>query len=479
MLKVLDLLNMLQERSIAMIKSSLYLSLSLFLLIASLFTGVGIAQAMDMAAAQAKGYGIAVTTPDGKAPLDEGWNTITPEWFYTSSTDQILYFRASGTTYSFSKFVNQVAVANCISAGRTLYMKVESGYISAGGCLPTGGGGGTAPTVTTTAATSITESSATSGGNVTSQGSAEVTARGVCWSTTANPTTSSSKTTDGTGTGAFTSAITGLTASTAYYARAYATNSAGTAYGTQITFTTSGGGGDPPILYTKNAWPSCVNGSPCNPQYATFARSGGNVTSAGSSTVTARGVCWSTTANPTTRGSKTTDGTGAGEFTSAITGLTASTTYYVRAYATNSAGTAYGQSETITTSRFNKNNDGTLTDLQTGLIWLDPTENSRGCFNQKNWAGALLYPAEEVHSGACDLSDGSTLGQWRLPSKDELQIFAQGYPPRFNETFYFWSSTESADRSDEAWNVGLHNGGGVAVINKGSELYVYSVRSGQ
>ncbi len=98
---------------------------------------------------------------------------------------------------------------------------------------------GTTPTVTTTAASNVTASTATSGGNVTSEGGASVTAKGVCWSTSANPTTSDSKTTDGSGTGSFTSSITGLSAGTTYHVRAYATNSAGTAYGSDVSFTTS------------------------------------------------------------------------------------------------------------------------------------------------------------------------------------------------------------------------------------------------
>ena len=96
----------------------------------------------------------------------------------------------------------------------------------------------TAPTVTTIAISDIDKTTATSGGNVTADGGATVTARGVCWSTSQNPTVSDSHTTDGTGTGSFTSNMTGLTASTTYYVRAYATNSAGTAYGEQVSFTT-------------------------------------------------------------------------------------------------------------------------------------------------------------------------------------------------------------------------------------------------
>ncbi len=201
------------------------------------------------------------------------------------------------------------------------------------------GGSASLPTITTTSVTGITQTTASSGGNVTSDGGASVTARGVCWSTSSNPTTANSKTTDGSGTGSFTSAITGLSANTTYHVRAYATNSVGTGYGSDIQFTTSS---SPvvPVLTTTN-----VTGIT-----QTTASSGGNVTSDGGASVTARGVCWSTSSNPTTANSKTTDGSGTGSFTSSITGLTANTTYHVRAYATNSVGTGYGNDVQFTTS---------------------------------------------------------------------------------------------------------------------------------
>ncbi len=93
-------------------------------------------------------------------------------------------------------------------------------------------------TVTTSTVSNITANSANCGGNVSDDGGATVTARGVCWSTSHNPTVSDSHTTDGNGTGGFSSSITGLSASTTYYVRAYATNSEGTAYGTEQSFTT-------------------------------------------------------------------------------------------------------------------------------------------------------------------------------------------------------------------------------------------------
>jgi hypothetical protein len=193
------------------------------------------------------------------------------------------------------------------------------------------------PTLTTTAVTEITTTTATGGGNVTSDGGAAVTARGVCWGTTSKPTITDSKTTDGTGTGAFTSSLTGLTPNTLYYVRAYATNSEGTAYGNEVSFTTSQIVGA--TLTTTDV--SAIT--------STTAVSGGNITNNGGGDITARGVCWSTSANPTTADSKTTDCTGSGTFTSNLTGLLPGTTYHVRAYATNASGTAYGNDVTFTT----------------------------------------------------------------------------------------------------------------------------------
>jgi len=194
------------------------------------------------------------------------------------------------------------------------------------------------PTVTTTAVTNITQTSAQSGGNVTSQGSAAVTARGVCWSTAANPTIANSKTVNGSGSGSYVSNLTALTSNTTYHVRAYATNSVGTAYGSDIAFTTLAAPALPTV--TTTAVTNITQ---------TSAQSGGNVTSQGGTVVTARGVCWGTTSNPTTTGSKTTDGSGTGVFASSITGLSPVTTYHVRAYAINSAGTAYGTDLAFTT----------------------------------------------------------------------------------------------------------------------------------
>jgi hypothetical protein len=187
-----------------------------------------------------------------------------------------------------------------------------------------------APTVTTAPVTNIAALSASSGGNVTDEGGAPVIARGVCWSTFPAPTTADNITSDGTGAGAFTSSLTGLSQLTTYYVRAYATNVYGTAYGQEFQFTTNAV--NTPTVTTANVTEITADS----------ARSGGNITDEGGAPVTARGVCWSTSPNPTIANNRTFDGTGPGAFTSYLTNLTENTTYYVRAYATNSAGTAYG-----------------------------------------------------------------------------------------------------------------------------------------
>jgi len=191
--------------------------------------------------------------------------------------------------------------------------------------------------LTTKTITDISFHNAVCGGIITSDNGLEVSARGVCWSLKPNPTINDSITINAAGTGEFTSNISNLIAETTYYVRAYATNKDGTSYGLQLIFKT---------LLT--VLPTLTTTS-VNNITESAASSGGNITSDGGSSITARGVCWSTTANPTISGSKTFDGAGVGTFTSSITALTASTTYYVRAYATNATGTAYGPTYKIST----------------------------------------------------------------------------------------------------------------------------------
>ncbi|MCP4344865.1 MAG: hypothetical protein GY795_04985, partial [Desulfobacterales bacterium] len=191
----------------------------------------------------------------------------------------------------------------------------------------------TVPTgITTAKAGSVAMVSAVSGGNILSDGGVPITARGVCWSVSENPTVNSARTEDGTGAGAFVSEITDLNAGTTYYVRAYAANSIGTAYGQQVSFTTVTlpSVTTSPVIFVKTA----------------SASSGGNVTYEGGADVTARGICWDTqpvqdSADPTEIG-HTVNGDRYGSFSSEADGLSPDTGYYVRAYATNSGGTGFG-----------------------------------------------------------------------------------------------------------------------------------------
>jgi len=192
--------------------------------------------------------------------------------------------------------------------------------------------------VSTTEASSVSFTTAISGGNVTSDNGSPVTARGVCWSTTTAPTTANNNITQPAGLGSYSVQITGLTPNTKYYARAFAVNGAGTVYGNEISFTTSALSA--PVLSTKP-----VTGISSN-----IAGSGGNITSDGGSAITAKGVVWSVNPDPTLSGNSTNNGTGPASYNSTMEGLTPLTTYYVRAYATNSLGTTYGNQLSFTTT---------------------------------------------------------------------------------------------------------------------------------
>jgi len=194
------------------------------------------------------------------------------------------------------------------------------------------------PTVTTVSVSNVTSVGAKFSGNVTDGGDLAVTERGFCCSTsTSNLTIGGPHVVSGSGLGSYTSNVTGLSANTTYYMRAYAKNSKGVAYGSTKTFTTTNG---LPVVTTNNVTNVTSSSASC----------GGNVTSDGGYSVTARGVCWSTSSNPTVNNSHTNSGTGTGSFNATLTGLTQGTTYYVRAYATNSKGTTYGTQKSFTTT---------------------------------------------------------------------------------------------------------------------------------
>ena len=194
----------------------------------------------------------------------------------------------------------------------------------------------TAGIITTTAVTNISNNNAISGGSVNSAQtifSLNYSSRGIVWGTSPNPTQTSNTgiLTNGTGYGSYTSILSGLTPNTTYYVRAWVEYSGYYLYGTQETFTTG---------YITTTEASAITTS--------SAISGGTFTNPPGNPILAKGVVWSTSQNPTVSlATKTMDGTSNGDFNSSITGLSLGSTYFVRAYVTNSLGTSYGNTITV------------------------------------------------------------------------------------------------------------------------------------
>lgn len=217
-----------------------------------------------------------------------------------------------------------------------------------------------------------------------------------------------------------------MTDGTTYYVRAYATNVVGTVYGEELSFTTL-------------KLPTVTTTSVTNIT-ATTATCGGNVTSDGGATVIARGVCWSTSHNPTTSGSHTTNGSGTGSFTSSITGLSAGTTYYVRAYATNIEGTTYGSEVSFTTAQ-----DGdpcpitrTLTDASGNTY--NTVQIGSQCWMKENLRTKKYADGTTISQGS---GTSTTTAYWYYPNNSSSNMSTYGL-------LYNWKAVMRSSSSSSA-----------------------------
>lgn len=283
------------------------------------------------------------------------------------------------------------------------------------------------PTVTTSAVTNITSSSATCGGNVTADGGSYVTERGICWGTSNLPTIDGSHQAMGQGNGTFTCNMSNLELNSVYYVRAYATNNRGTAYGEQKQFTTTSGLPTVTINTVTNIT-------------ATSATCGGNVSNNGGFAVTDKGLVWSTSQYPTLNDNHVSLGSGNAPFTGSMTNLTIGTTYYVRAYATNSQGTAYSSTQrtfttsnglpSVTTTAITLNGDDVVTG---GNVTSDggyPVTARGICYG--------IYPNPDLTSAYTHTTDGNGTGYYTstfvLPAS--TTYYVRAYATNANGTAY-------------------------------------------
>jgi uncharacterized protein (TIGR02145 family) len=302
------------------------------------------------------------------------------------------------------------------------------------------------PTIETDPVFSVFQRDALSGGTISSDGGSEILEKGLVWSTNQNPDISlSTKTNEGGNSSNFNSTISNLLPDTRYYVRAYATNSVGTEYGQEQTFVTE-----------REA---VLNLPQLTTRYISSitqreAMSGGTIVSDGGSEILAKGIVWSKNREPNiSMSTKTNEGGSTLSFISKISNLTPDTRYYVRAYATNSAGTEYGQEQTFMTEKEavvfsgpvsigsqiwqTKNlnvdrfrNGDPIPEAKTKEDWDAAGEGGEpaGCYYENNSSNGIIYGKLYNWYASTD-SRGICPPGWHLPSDKEcttLTIYLGG-----------------------------------------------------
>lgn len=264
---------------------------------------------------------------------------------FAYSTDSTLTAGVSTSTLGAQTGITAFSQnATGLSSNSTYYVRTyatNSGGTSYGSTQSFTTNAVTLPTVTTQSVSSITTTSGTGNGNITATGGNAVTTEGFVYGLTTSY--GATTTTNGSfNTGAYTGSITSLSCSTLYHVNAYGTNSAGTSYGSDTTFSTSACVITPPTVTTSAA-------SSVATSTATF---NGNITATGGANATQSGFAYSTDSTLKSGVSTSTLGaqTGIVSLSQNATGLSSNTTYYSRAYATNSGGTGYGSIQSFTTN---------------------------------------------------------------------------------------------------------------------------------
>ncbi len=442
------------------------------------------------------------TCNSGGAILNDGGAAISSRgvcWSSTTTTPTILNTKSIDGT-GVGTFISSLT---SLTPGTTYYVRAYAtnivgtaygntiSFTTVAATIPIG--------ITTNVLTSVTQTTASGGGNINSDGGAAVTSRGVCWSNiNSNPTISNTKTIDGSGIGAFSSSLTGLTPGTTYYVRAYATNSAGTAYGSMKSFTTQSAT-IPQGIFTTTA--SSIT--------QTTATSGGSITSDGGATITMKGVCWSsTTSTPTISNTNTNNGTGSTSFSSSLSSLTANTTYYIRAYALNSIGIGYGNTVTFTTLpnlAIGQSYQGgiiayifvsgdsdyvagqthglisTTSNQSTGAQWgcsgtsIAGTSTALGT-GLANTTAIVNGCTSSISAAAlCNNLSSGGYSDWYLPSRDELnKLYLNKTSIGGFSTVSYWCSTQSA--STTAYSINFSSGTGTGFSTKTTLMYVRAIR---
>ena len=273
--------------------------------------------------------------PYGVYGQNVGLASGTAAYFYGDGVTKM--FSADGATVTTETIGQMATLSNAAKRAASVRCIKHVHTMSTSNLLP-------GVVTTDSAVSSIYSTSVICGGNVLDLGSVPGSnSHGICYSTTPNPTTGSSVAGAGSGMGAFNVKLSGLTPSTTYYFRAYVTNARGTTYGAEWTFTTMEEGYEPdPTLPVV----STVSVTDVTSASAVFT---GAVTDDGYADLTARGFCWGMYPSPTVDSTHSVDGSGLGTFSHSVAQLQDATTYYVRAYATNSVGTVYGEELTFTT----------------------------------------------------------------------------------------------------------------------------------